>query len=480
MIRYVAMRLLLFIPTLLVITLLAFALSKLAPGDPILILYGEEFADQGGGDLNQEERIYQSTAHQLGLDKPVFYFDFTSAAFPDTMYRILNRAKRKGLRDLCAQYGNPKAALAFYSALRTIDQKLYQVPDSLQKGNFRVINNNIRQLYNTSKESVVLARLENIRKVLGPSEPLTPFVIADFHSLDQKYQSLLQDPKRWNLYVPVIRWNGFQNQYHHWLSNLLRGDFGKSYKDGRPVGVKIWEALMRTLLLNGVAVVLAFGIAIPLGVQAAARKGSLFDRWVTILLFGLYSLPTFWVGTLLLVFFTTPEYGMDWFPTLGLNSSQLSPDAPFAERFWDTAYHMVLPVFCLTYASLAYISRQMRNSMDLELNKLYILTAKAKGLSEKAVVWKHAFRNALFPIITLIASIFPFLLAGSFVIEFIFNISGMGLVTIQSIFGRDWPMVFGILVLSAIFTIIGILLADIMYALADPRIKYSQSGNLKQ
>jgi peptide/nickel transport system permease protein len=189
----------------------------------------------------------------------------------------------------------------------------------------------------------------------------------------------------------------------------------------------------------------------------------------------LYSLPNFWIATMLVVFFTTPEYGMDWFPSLGLGD--LPPDAPFWQRFVEAGTHLVLPVFCLAYGALAFISRQVRGGMLNVIRQDYIRTAWAKGLNAQPVIWKHAFSNALFPIITMFASIFPAVFAGSVVIEVIFNIPGMGKLTVDAIFQRDWPVVYTVLMLAAVLTMTGILVADILYAIADPRVSYGQDKN---
>ena len=165
---------------------------------------------------------------------------------------------------------------------------------------------------------------------------------------------------------------------------------------------------------------------------------------------------------------------MDWFPTHGLGD--ISEDDSFWDIFWMRAYHLVLPVFCMSYASLAFVSRQMRGGMIDVFQQDYIRTARAKGFAEQLVIWKHSFRNALFPIITLVASIFPGLLAGSLVIEVIFSIPGMGKLTIDSIYARDWPVVYTILMFSALMTMIGILVADLLYAWADPRVSFAKKS----
>jgi peptide/nickel transport system permease protein len=215
---------------------------------------------------------------------------------------------------------------------------------------------------------------------------------------------------------------------------------------------------------------LVFILAIPLGVFSAVKKDSLVDKVITTGLFFLYSLPSFWIGTMLLVFFTNPEYGMNWFEGAGLGS--LSATAPFWDRFWETIGHLILPVFCLTYGSLAFVSRQVRGSVLNVLNLDYIRTARAKGLAGRHVIWKHAFRNSLFPLITMFARILPAAIAGSVLVEVIFNIPGMGREVFTAITAKDWPVLYTILMLVAILTMLGNLLADILYAYADPRVKF--------
>jgi ABC-type dipeptide/oligopeptide/nickel transport system permease component len=260
---------------------------------------------------------------------------------------------------------------------------------------------------------------------------------------------------------------------------FLRGDFGTSYTDGKKVADRVNDALFWTVIMNIIAILLAYFISIPLGVNSAKWKmkgRKVIDNTNTTILFILYSLPNFWIGTLLLVFFTTAEYAewMDFFPSSGAQDSSLrgNPDASIGTKLLDIAHHLFLPVFCITYGSLAYLSRQMRGSMLGVIRQDYIRTARAKGLSERKVIWKHAFRNSLFPIITLFSSVFPRTLSGSIAIEMIYAIPGMGYLLLMSITSRDWPIVFAIVMLVAILAMIGNLIADILYAVVDPRIKY--------
>jgi len=260
---------------------------------------------------------------------------------------------------------------------------------------------------------------------------------------------------------------------------FLRGDFGISYIDKKEVATKMGEALYWTLIMNFFAILISYLISIPLGVKSSMWKlqgRKVLDNINTAMLFILYSLPNFWIGTILLIFFTTAEYGewLDWFPTSGAQDLNLAedPNASAFAKFLDILHHLTLPIFCITYGSLAYLSRQMRGSMLGVIRQDYIRTARAKGLKEGKVVWKHAFRNSLFPIITLFSSVFPRALSGAIAIEMIYAIPGMGQLVLMSITSRDWPVVFTIVMFVAILTMVGNLLADILYAAADPRVSF--------
>ena len=191
---------------------------------------------------------------------------------------------------------------------------------------------------------------------------------------------------------------------------------------------------------------------------------------MTVFLFILYSLPTFFVAQMLIIFTTGGEYPLI-FPTSHLSSA--SPDDyPFGSAWLDYAWHLVLPVTVLTYGSFAYISRQMRSSMLEVIRQDYIRTARAKGLSERKVIFKHALRNSLIPILTMLASLLPHLISGSVIIESIFSIDGMGKLGFESVINRDYPVILGISFFSAGLTLVGIFFSDLSYALVDPRISY--------
>lgn len=310
--------------------------------------------------------------------------------------------------------------------------------------------------------------------ILSENVVLANSLSASFNRLKKNYSAVKNDATPHLLKIPSFQWHGFDNQYHRWAFGFLKGDFGKSIIQKRAASEIIRPALFWTLVLNLSAILLAFAIAIPLGIWSAVKQGGRFDKITSLSLFMLYSLPVFWVGTMFLIFFTTREYGMDWFAGAWLGS--LPADASFWVKLKTMYPHLLLPIICIAYPSIAFIARQARGSMSEVLGQEYIKTARAKGLSESKVIWKHGFRNALFPIITMLASIIPASIAGSITIEFIFNIPGLGLTLYQSIIEQDWPIVFAIMMLGAVLTIIGILASDILYALADPRVRLDKKG----
>lgn len=492
MFQYVIKRLVYFIPTLFAISIITFFLSKAAPGDPVeLRLQGGMQAQQGGqvAEKIAGEKAYLDLSEKMGLNLPAFYFSITSQAYPDTLYRIYRKHEREMLDRMIDEYGNWPQIEAYYKSVKSLEYALFDVQrDSSNYESLRVIREACNELYRNHEDIVIARHIGDIDSAAHSSlQAAIPFV----NTVKYSYDKVKSEATRGKKYIPAFHWYGFGNQYHRWLfgdmpwfgeskdprkiaKGFFRGDFGKSYLDGRPVSSIILDAIKWTMYLNIISVLLAYLISIPVGVETAVRKDSLFDRSSTLLLFILYSLPSFWVATMLVVFITTPEYGMDWFPTYGVGSNSLPADASFMTVFWDRAYHFVLPVFCLTYGSFAFISRQMRGGMLTVVRQDYIRTAKAKGLGRTSIVWRHAFRNSLIPIITMFASLFPLVISGSVIIEFIFNIPGMGRVSYESVVARNYPVLYTILMFSAILTMVGILVADLLYAFVDPRISYTK------
>ena len=270
----------------------------------------------------------------------------------------------------------------------------------------------------------------------------------------------------------TFRWNGAISQYHIWTADILRLDFGNSIFTGQPVIEKIKETMPVTITLNLISTFLAYLIAIPLGIYSAIRPHSIWDRVSTVIVFILYSLPNFWIGMLLIIFFGGGDF-FHWFPNSGLVSNNHETLSSF-EKVLDYAWHLILPITIYTYGSFAYLSRQMRVGMLEVIQQDYIRTARAKGLEEKTVVLKHALRNSLIPIITILAYLLPAMIGGSVIVETIFSINGMGSLSFHAITARDYPIIMAVFTISAILTLIGMLIADILYVLVDPRITFEK------
>ena len=258
--------------------------------------------------------------------------------------------------------------------------------------------------------------------------------------------------------------------YGDWLVRLARLDLGNSFVDKRPVIQKMAERLPLTAGLAGTSLLLSYLVAVPLGVVAALKRGELVDRSITFVVFVLYSIPTFAAALLLIVLVAGGDY-LNLLPMYGIHSIN-SPDMTPLQSAWDVIKHMILPVICLTYAGLASISRYARVSMLEVLGQDYLRTARAKGLSERLVILRHALRNALIPIITIFSLALPALIGGSVIIETIFSLPGMGQLMLESLEARDTPVLMGGTVLAAVITLLSYLLADILYVVVDPRMKY--------
>jgi len=257
-------------------------------------------------------------------------------------------------------------------------------------------------------------------------------------------------------------------QYGLWLKRVVRLDFGESFStDRRPVWDKIKERLPVTILLNVLSLVLILAVAIPIGVSSAVRPYSLYDKTTTLIVFVGFAVPTFWLALLLMLLFGVT---LDWLPISGLKSMDYD-SLSLPAQIGDRVSHLILPVFASAFGGLAGISRYMRSNMLEVIRQDYVTTARAKGLTERVVIYRHALRNALLPIITILGLSVPGLIGGSVIFENIFGIPGMGQFFFQALMTRDYPSIMGVLTIGAALTLLGNLLADIGYAVSDPRIR---------
>ncbi len=256
--------------------------------------------------------------------------------------------------------------------------------------------------------------------------------------------------------------------YFTWLGNLFQGDLGMSFKFKEPVAKIILDNMGISFAIAFIATILQFLIAIPLGIKAATHQYGVVDYSVTILTMMGISLPTFFFGAIVIRIFAV---GFGWFEVGGLNSASLPVNASWFVRMGDTLWHMVLPMLVLVVLSVGSLMRYTRTNTLEALNADYVRTARAKGLSEKTVIYKHAFRNTMVPLVTLLAGILPSLFGGAMITEQVFSIPGIGQLAYQALVVADVPFIMGYNMFIAILTVVGTLLSDLMYAVVDPRVK---------
>ena len=259
-------------------------------------------------------------------------------------------------------------------------------------------------------------------------------------------------------------------QYWTWVKKMVLFDFGHSFKDSQPVMQKIKQTLPNTIILNIAALLLIYLIAVPIGVLSAVKQYSIFDKASTVFVFIGMAIPSFWLALLLILIFSVK---LGWLPISGMHSIVYNFQAlSFWDKAGDLVKHAILPVFVQAFAGLAWLSRYTRSSMLEIIRQDYITTARAKGLSERDVIYKHALRNALLPIVTIFGLSLPGLISGSVIVETIFAWPGMGRLAFQAVLARDYPLIMGTSVFSVFLLLFGNLVADILYGIVDPRIKY--------
>jgi len=297
----------------------------------------------------------------------------------------------------------------------------------------------------------------------APGGPENMFLSGEDATLDPTRLEALRE--QWGLNDPI------PVQYGRWLGNVFRGDFGYSYFQRRPVATIIGEALPNTLRLSIFVIALSYSIAIPIGIISAVRQYSIFDYTVTSLAFLGQAAPNYWIALLVIYYVAMKSGGI--IPTNGI----ATPGINFETYGWisvllDRARYMVLPLTVMVFGSLTGLTRYMRSSMLEVLKEDYTRTARAKGLSEKVVIYRHALRNALLPIVTISSGLLSSLVGGSVIIETIFSWPGIGRVGFDAVGARDYMVTMAIMLMGGILSLVGLLLVDIVYVIVDPRIKY--------
>ena len=478
---YVIKRILLMIPTFMAISLIVFVILNFAPGNPGADKLGADNLGQSSQLAGQQQESYRLFKEQFNLDKPVLV---------NTRFAMSDATIRSSLVDVVAAGEDVTAKRKINAREELIDWGTYAIP-----GLVRILNNDedrqVRQLAaqtlsmnaqrvmlkqyggtltdaERAENDIIGAENERVRQwVYGPKDD-------DAREVEVQRAWLKwfkQNEERWTWTgADRIRMFLFDTRFARYWYNLARLDLGLSHVDKRPVLGKVLGKLKYSITISFTSVILIYLISVPLGIWSAVKQNSLPDRVLTVVLFMLYSLPSFFVGVFLLNLLTR---GTPWqvLPTTGFSEIDTSHMTTLA-YLWDVMKHVLLPIICLSYAGLAVLSRYARTGLLDVIRADYIRTARAKGLPEFVVIIKHAARNGMIPILTLLATLLPTLIGGSVVIEVIFGIPGMGLYVFESIGVRDYNAVMAVLLISSVLTLIGMLLSDLSYALVDPRITF--------
>jgi peptide/nickel transport system permease protein len=487
--RYLATRLLLAVPTFFGITLVTFGIIHLAPGRP------------GGGDP-RSPRATEDFRRQHCLDLPLFFNldvkdrrhlireEIAGLADASRHIEVADRLRRHGTAAVPVLW-DARTAPGVDAVLRDIcrDHAGLCAGGDLVALRAAAVNARPRADYGTAAVAELMLRLEQgpelrrreaaeeLAKIFGNGVRYSATSTAEERQrvLDSWHDFWRCGEREYREFRGRERIAGIvvQTQYAKWLGRIFTWDLGRSLRPGeRRVADVLAERLPITLLLAALALLCAYAIGVPLGLWSAARRGTRTDRAVAVLLFLLYSMPSAWVASMLILLFGGVGF-FDWFPIHGL-CPRGAESLPLFDRCLACAPSLVLPVVCLSYASIAVVSRYQRFAALDVLGQDFIRTARAKGLTERALLRRHALRNALIPVITLLGLHIPVLLGGSVIVERIFGIPGLGQLAFDSITSRDYPTVMGETLLAALVTLTSMLGADLLYAVVDPRIAYER------
>ncbi|MCC7246576.1 MAG: ABC transporter permease [Saprospiraceae bacterium] len=465
MLHYLSKRVLWAIPTLFLVSLAIFLLSQFQQEDPVYKTF-----NIGQGET-EDPAAYAATYRQyaalLHQDLPLFYFSIRSAAEPDTLHRILPPERREHLQLLFGETKQWPSVQAFHQSFLALQQATYAAPDSSG-----LLKRQVQPVLLAISQATSIQQLQAAINQLTSLADSFPVVAPPLMRLAQSVINMEHSSPSKDRYWPAFHWYGFENQYHYWWKGFLNGQLGLSY--GYGASATVWSVirapLAYTVVLNIFVLVISYFLAVPLGVAMARRKGQYYDRYWQQALTLLAALPTFGLGSLMIWLMATPGHGLGLVPGAAVQPFEMSMK-PFMDWLLDNFPRFLLLLSTLVLHSLALLALQMRGSVLDVLQEDFIRTARAKGLQEDDVFWRHAYKNALSPLITSLGSAFPALFSGSLVAEYMFNYPGMGTCLQGAFESGNHPVLFAVMMMVAILTIVGNMVVDLLYALSDPRIQ---------
>jgi len=484
MFLYILKRILLMVPTFLAVSLILFLLLNFAPGDPAAqaLASGDANSGQSTQLSGQKRESYRLFKEQFNLDKPILFnsrYGLTTSDVRGVLASILQLDGEVGMGKRMEAYATIEDwgwyAIPGLVELVTDKDETTRVRSL---ASIRLTSNSQRPLINPTNRRPNEAERAQNKKTAKSNQAALGWSFRD-DAPDERVVEVANFWDEWQA-VRADSWTYSTGQkvaifftdtrFAKYWGNLARLDFGISHRDKEPVLRTVVSKLKYSVTLGFCSVVLMYLISVPLGIWSAVRRNSLADRIVSAFLFMMYSLPSFFVGVVLLNFLSrgTP---LQIFPTGGFESIDTS-QMTILEYLGDVTWHLILPMFCMGYAGLAALSRYARTGLLDVIRSDYVRTARAKGLPEGVVIIKHAARNGMIPILTLLATLLPTIIGGGVVVETVFGIPGIGRFMFESIVGRDYNAVMAILLMSCSLTLVGMLLSDISYAVVDPRISF--------
>ncbi|MAE46501.1 MAG: hypothetical protein CMJ86_06355 [Planctomycetes bacterium] len=492
MLSFILRRLLLMVPTTLGIALVVFTIFHAAPGDPATVMIGAGTGGQLGQDTDVEGMV-EKFRRTHGLDRSLIvqFFDYVGPlnldrdGVPWFSSPHTERTTRQVKLSNGTEIDEGKVMrIAHLPKTSEVDAERFDkardvLADEAAGGEAWSAAHRTLVAGGEGARPAVLSGLNLLAESAGSRGAAIGRLIgalaantgADFSVPPERIESLGGVARIRACFAWYYANGGYrvQNTGADWWGGLLVGDLRREMQSGRDVGSELIKRLMVTVPLAFSSILLSYLFALPLGIFSARNHGKRRDGLVTIALFVLFAIPTFWAGLMLIL--TFGKTGMDLLPVVGLHDKDAADLGPWAYA-WDTLMHSILPVLTMTYGSLAYLSRQMRAGMMDTLQQDYIRTARAKGLSETKVIYKHALRNSMIPVLTLLASVLPILIGGSIIIEKVFDVPGMGRYAFDGLLKRDFNIIMATTILVGVMTQVGILLSDITYSLVDPRIRH--------
>ncbi len=472
MTRYILRRILFFIPSVAVISVFTFALIRSLPGNEMLLQMEDNseaaFSPLYAADQSKKTRIM---AEKLGTHLPVFYFEINRLSMPTEAVFEWNPTKKATLSLWTLQTGNYKACRRWYEFLEQSSALLNYVPDSENKNRAEEL---IFELSRTADETETRSGFAQLRQTIL-SDPLLKEKAGWFSQGSEALEARFEAQSKWKNSFPTIHFYS-ECAFGHWFfgngknKGVIRGDFGNSLADGKPIRVSLSEKIGLTVLLSLTSLLLTYLISIPLGTWLALYRGHPAEKIINGLLFLGFSLPSFWVASLCIIWLAGGD-GLNWFAPYG--SGGISLSMPPDEFFQTLIRHFTLPIFAWTYGGIAFVSQQTKTALSEASENQYFRAALAHGIPLRSVIWKHLWPNSLRPLITLGANILPGLIGGSVVLETLFSLPGMGEWLYRAYFLRDFPVILAILFWSSLLTLTGYLLSDLLLIFTDPKIRQS-------